>query len=292
MARTPRPSEVYRLAGSRADAPLDPEPPPRRRAPLWLVVAGMLGVALIAAGVTRGTATTDSTVAPVVDVVSEDQAIAALALYGAEAKAVAALRDRADVYAGGGPAEASLVAAQGSQAVATALQAARALPNPDPLAARYYNDGGHAVVVEQLDAARGDADLIQLLSAAHDSVYAGTGAIPLPQAEQQLVGLFAGVRRSRPYAAWAQALLGQLDGGERTREAAAARASVKALWEAKVDQLQPAALDALRVYVGGLPPSTVSALRGHPVAGPALVDLERRGRDVSAGAATPARQSP
>src|SRR5687768_9118137 len=108
MVRTARPSDLYRLPDARraaSDSASEP-PPPRRRFPAWLGVALVLAVVLVVSGLIGTTAAPNTGTAPLVDIVREDQAIAALALYGAQADAIAELKQRQDIYALPGPRDA------------------------------------------------------------------------------------------------------------------------------------------------------------------------------------------
>jgi len=244
-----------------------------------VIVAGLLAVGLIASGVVRGATTTGD--APLVDIVSEDQAIAALGLYAAQVTAIEDLRGRSDIYANPGPGDAATAARRGAARTQKALEEARAVPGPDPLAAAYYRASEHSTLVGRLDRIRAEGELIALLTQTHDTLYSGTGSIALPVAYEQITGAFAGARRPRPLAQWAQALVEQMEERDRRGQAGAARQEAGQLWAARVDALEPAAVGALRLYIDGLPAVTVEGLRGHPVAGTGLAHLERQQRQVS-----------
>lgn len=281
MARTARPSDVYRLPEHAAPPPEDPERP-QRRLPLWVAVAGLLAGALVVSGLARGTATTTTGEVPLVDIVSEDQAIAALTLYGAQASTIAELRSRADdIFAPPGPRDAVRVAEEGLAATQQALNAARALGGADPLAAAYWNAGEHVAVINGLETVRHEADLINLLSSTHDTLYSGVGAIPLPEARNLITGAFTGRQEPSPLTLWAEALVGQMEDRNRVQEASAQREASKLFWKARVSHVQPAGVDLLRGYLNGLPAATLDGVRGHPVAGPALELLEQEQRVVS-----------
>ncbi|HVM20521.1 MAG TPA: hypothetical protein VM307_11215 [Egibacteraceae bacterium] len=282
MVRTARPSDVYRLPPAPAEAssihPPSPQPAkPRRRPPAWMAVAGVLALVLVIAGLVRGTTMANTGDAGLVDVVSEDQAIAALALYDAQAATMQRLRDKAAIYENPGPPEAVRIAASGSQRVQQALDDARALPNPDTRAAAYYNAGGHSRVVGQLVGVTQLAEAIALLSATHDSLYGGAGSIPLPEAYDRINNLLASRRGlPEPLALWGQALLEQMEDRNRAQQAATGRQASQRVWAATVRSLRPAAVRPLAAYLQTLPSVTIEGLRGHPVAGPGLRRLEQR----------------
>lgn len=287
--RTARPSEVYRLPEhQQPPAPREPQPPPRpRRFPIWVGVAGLLAVVLVASGLVRGTGQANPGGAPLVDIVSEDQAIAALALYGAQATTVADLQERSDIYATPGPRDAARAVERGLAKTQHALDAARELPGADPLATAYWNAQEHTAVLRVFDQVRAEASAIALLAATHDTLYSGTGSIPLADAYDLITGAFSGQPWPEPLAAWAHALIEQMEDRNRVAEAAAARAAVGELWKGRVAALKPAAVPALLDYVNGLPGTTVQGLRGHPVAGPALKQLESEQRLVSTASSRP-----
>ena len=285
MVRSTRPSDVYRLPEAQRPSPAPPpEQPPqpsRRRFPLWAGVAALLAVVLVLSGLVRGSGTTTTGEAPVVDIVSEDQAIAALGLHAAQVSVVDDLRQREDIYANPGPRDAAARAAKGLRATQQALDAARELPGADRLAAEYYRDAGHPEFIAALDRARTEADLIALLNATHETLYSGTGAISVQEAYDQITGAFTGTRRARPLTEWAQALVEQMEDRDRLEAANAGRAAAAELWRARIAGLEAPAVDELRQYIEGLPAITIAGLRGHPVAGPGLEYLERDRRQVS-----------
>ena len=284
MVRPVRPSQVYRLpddVAQPAPAPASAPEPPKRRPPLWVGIAGLVAVGLVVSGLVRGSGATDPGAAPVVDIISEDQAIAALALYGAQASTIADLQEHSDIFANPGPPGAVRSAAEGLAATQQALEAARDVAGADPLAAAYWNSAEHGTVVETFGQVRAEADMIVLLAATHDTLYSGTGSIGLQGAYDQISTAFAGQPWPRALGTWAQALLEQMQNQDRVTEAGNAREAVSQLWAARVAALEPAAVSALRDYVNGLPGATVEGLRGHPVAGPALKQLESEQRLVS-----------
>lgn len=253
---------------------------------MWLVVAGLTAFVLVVAGLVRGGTGALPDDAPVVDVVSEDQAIAALALYHTEARAVDALQTAADILAPPGPPAAAAAAGQAAGAVQTALERARAQPGPDPLVAAYWNDGGHTSFVDHLTTLRTEAELVALLAATHDTIYGGAGAIPLRDAQERMLSAF-GSARPAPLVAWAEALLYQLEDADRRDAAAQARETTRRWWAGRVMTLSPPAVDRLTTYVDALPRTTRRGLRGNPVAGPAIEHLRGAGRLVSQRGGTP-----
>jgi hypothetical protein len=248
---------------------------------LWAGVAGVFAVVLIASGLLRGSGTTTTGEAPVVDIVSEDQAIAALGLYAAQVSVVEDLRAREDIYANPGPGDAAQRATRGLRETQEALDTARDIPGADRLAADYYRAAEHPEFIAALDRIRTEAQLIALLTATHDTLYSGSGTIAVQDAYDQITGAFTGTRRPRPLTEWAQALVEQMEERGRLAEANAGRDAAAELWRVRISRLRPGAVDDLRRYVEGLPAITVEGLRGHPVAGPGLEYLDRDQRQVS-----------
>lgn len=282
--RATRPSDVYRLPDEpRRPSAAQPEkpPPPRRRLPLWVGVAGLLAVVLVLSGLVRSSGSTTTGQAPIVDIVSEDQAIAALALHAAQASVVEDLKARQDIYANPGPGAAAARARRGVGATQKALDTARDIPGADRLAADYYRAAEHPQFIAGLARVRAEAGVIALLAATHDTLYSGSGTIAVQDAYDQIAGTFAGTRWARPLTQWANALMEQMEDRDRLAEANAGRQAAGELWRIRVGALEPAAVDELREYIHGLPAVTVEALRGHPVAGPGLDHLERDRRQVS-----------
>lgn len=278
MARTARPSDIYRLpeqtaAARRAAAPPPAGPPARRRPPSWLWVAVVLAVALVVSGVVGGAGAPLPGEGPLVDILTEDQAVAALALYGAQVDAIAALHERRQIFAGGGAPAAAAQAGRGAAAVQLALNAARRAPNPHPLFAGYVSSGSHVATQERLNVARETAETLALFAATHDSIYGGAGAIGLDEAHTRIQAAMGGTAPG-PIKRWGGALLDQIEHRPAVNEALAAREECAQYWVALVDLVQPAAVGELQSYLGALPPGTVQGLRGHPVAGPALEHLE------------------
>lgn len=203
MARTARPSDIYRLPDQAPQTawggkPEEPPQGPRRRFPAWIGVAGVLAVILVASGLIGGTTAPTSEDAPLVDIISEDQAIAALALYGAQSSTIDDLRDRVEIFSGQGPAAAAGIAGRGANQVQRTLDAARAVNNPDPLFSAYVGHAGHAQTHQSLANISVTAETIALLNAAHDSIYSGSGSIPVEVAYERIGAAVAGdARRGR-----------------------------------------------------------------------------------------------
>jgi hypothetical protein len=282
MRRPSRPSAVHGPLRSTSTAPRpDPQPPaqePQRGIPRGLVAAGVVALALLVGGAGLSAPGGDPAPAgPLVDVVTEDQAVAAFALFNAEVDAVEALAPTADVYAPPGPGAAAEAAQEAADEVSAALANARGLQGADPRAAAYWSNAEHHAL---LDALRDSATLareIALLAAAHDTLYDGSGAIPLHEAQQQLTSLFGTGVAPAALQEWGRALLVEIDGGTGAGEALRARGETEGLWAQRVTSLGVAAEPALRAYVAAIAPQTVSALRGHPVAGRALDRLGTTG---------------
>lgn len=276
MVRTARPSDLYRLPdGRRAPSGSAPEPPPSRsRFPAWLGIALVLAAVLVVSGLIGTSAPPTTGNAPLVDIVREDQAIAALALYGAQADTIAQLQERRDIFALPGPRDAALVAQRGANNAQQTLDAARKLVNPDPLVSEYVHRQAHVTVTSFLAELATIGNTIAVLSSTHDTLYAGEGSIPLTQAATQISSLVAAGNTPAPLRGWATALLDQMEDRPSAVAANQARAGSQRFWAAKVKALEPAAVDELRTYLSGLPDVTVQGLRGHPVAGPALERLE------------------
>ena len=286
MPRAARPSDVYRLPEhTRPPTSAGPPPgPPTRRFPVWVGVAGVLAAALIISGLVRGaTEAAAPGNVPLVDVVSEDQAIAALRLFGAQAATINALRERTDIYANPGPRDAAQTARRGAAEVDKALAAARNVVNPQPLLRTYVQSHDHPAVARRIAEAASLADTIAVLASAHDTLYSGTGSIPLEQAYTQLSNIASGGAIDPAIDRWARALLLQMEDRNRVQEAVEARAASQQVWADTITALRPAAVAELQTYLGALPPVTVQGLRGHPVAGPGLRLLEQDLRKGRAG---------
>lgn len=234
-----------------------------------------MAVILIVSGALRGAPDPSPDDVPIVDVVSEDQAVTALRLYSAQASAVSNLQAREDIFANPGPADAAAAARRGVAEVQAALTAARSMPD-DSLAAVYWNSGEHAVVIDELNEVYRDARDIALLAATHDSLYSGTDAISLPEAYDQLNNRFSNPRHPE-LNRWAEALIDQMEQQERMVDAVNFRESAGRVWAEQLGTLRPGAVLPLRRYLESLPSATVDNLRGHPVTGPPLAQLEQQG---------------
>jgi hypothetical protein len=268
MRRTPRPSELYRLPED--EPPEPPLPRPQRRRRTFLVVAGIASLALLA-GAVLGDGELAGGGSPPLDVVSEDQVVAALGLYAREQEAADTLGREPDILRPPGPERAANDIAARAESVEQALRAARAEPGADPRAAAYWSDPAHDDFVHRLGQLSGLARDIGLLTAVHDTIYAGAGAIRLDEAEHALVSRFrAAGDAPAPLGQWSDALLAQIDGHDAGPAATEARLGVERYWAQTTSLVTPPAVDRLRDYVSGLPPDLLEALRGHPVAGPAL----------------------
>ena len=148
MVRTARPSDLYRLPDAERDAKgvATTPPPPRKRFPAWLGVALVLAAVLVVSGLIGTAAPPTTGNSPLVDIVKEDQAIAALALYGAQAGTIAELRERRDIYANPGPRDAARIAERGTNESQRALDKARSLVGPGPAVTAYIQHTDHATV--------------------------------------------------------------------------------------------------------------------------------------------------
>lgn len=276
MPHPARPSDVHRLPDkpdARAAVDDDQVATPRRPPLLWLVLAALLAAGLIAAGAVRGARPATPSDQRLADVVDENQAVAVLALYEAEASVASALHQRRDPYTPPGPGDAAIVAERGRDEVQRRLEAARRQATTNPVAARYAATAGHAGFVRRLDELGHEAEQIALLAAAHDTIYDGRGAVPLSNAQHQMTSLFSDGARPRPFAAWARALLDEIDGRDRRLQAEQARAATRDYWAAQLERMRLPAEGLLLEYVTALPDATVRSLRDHAVAGPALARL-------------------
>jgi hypothetical protein len=282
MTRSPRPSQVYGPPGT----PRPPRPATqpgrsaRTRRPRWplVIAAAVLAAAVIGVLVAPDQVGEGGIPPAVVDVVSEDQAIAALALYRAEAEARAALLVDRSLYTPPGPSVLVTAAETAAAEVRNRLAAARDLRDADPTVRSYWAAGEHDDLVERLERLVIAIREINLLAATHDSIYDGAGQVSLPAAAQELTSRYlTGTEdESAPMGAWGRALLAELDGADERPRAEAARAAADAWWRERAAALEPPALEPLRAYLGGLPESTVRGLEGHPLAGPGLAQLRTR----------------
>jgi hypothetical protein len=269
-----RPSDLYRLPGHHRPAQEadDPEPASPRR---WPAVVGVALLVLVGLGLAM--APQAGPAGPVVDIVSEDQAVAALQLYLTQARVVADLRSQEDIFAPPGPPQAARRAADGVEEVEAALHAAQAEPGPDPLVAEYWYADDHRLFIDELRSTADLARQLTVLAATHDTLYGGAGSIPLQEAQHRLASEFQSAPSAGVLAEWGELLLSEIDGAEAAGEAAGAREDARRQWPAWVEELLPLpAEETLRTYVAGLPQATVDGLRGHPVAGPALDHLDAR----------------
>ena len=279
MGRAARPSDIYRLPEHTRQAPPRPntpapEPPPRF--PRWIAVVGVVAALLVVIGVIQAVDEANTGDAPLVDVVTEDHAVAALTLYGAQASTIQKLQVREDVLAPPGPGDTAAVLADGIRKTQTALDAARGIVGANPLATGYWNSGAHSDVVEEFHSLNREAEDIAVLAATHDTLYGGSGAIPLSQARDQILAMGASSDHRPPLDDWAGALLNQLERRDSRDAALQAQAATVSLWAFDIRRLEPAAERLLHNYVSQLPPTTVDGLHGHPVAGPALEILESK----------------
>lgn len=284
MARSARPSDLYRLPEhSHAEqATTAPRPePPRRRLPTWVGVALVLAAVLVVSGVLGTAAGPVPGEAPLVDIVSEDQAIAALTLYGAQAATIAELRERKQIYSGPGPGDAARVAGTGAAEAQGALEAARNVPNPDPLMQAYVQHGDHGSTVLSLNDAQRTAGTIALFASTHDTLFSGSGSIPLDEAYKRIASELSGGSRPAPLDEWGRALMDVIEDRGGRWEALQGRANSQRMWAQMVTSIEPAGVAELQTYINGLPAVTLEGLRGHPVAGPALKRLDQQRRQVS-----------
>jgi hypothetical protein len=273
-----RPSDIYGPPGPRRPPPPRddalPAAPSRSRWPLvaGLVVVVIVGGALLAAPNDVG----EGGIPPaVVDVVSEDQAIAALALYRSQAEAQQALGVERSIFAPPGPSVLIRAAEESAADVRARLAAARSTPDADATVRSYWMAGEHDQLAERLEGAVLAIREINLLAATHDTIFDGAGQVSLPEAEQELTSryLTGTPDGASPLAEWGRALLAELDGVEDRRRAETARAATDAWWADLAAGLEPPAREPLRAYLGGLPESTLTGLEGHPLAGPGLAHL-------------------
>jgi hypothetical protein len=276
---TMRPSDVFGPPDGRHRSAPGPEEDDRdaARGPRWPLLAGLAVLAIIVAGfVAAPSEVGEGGVPPaIVDVVSEDQAIAALALHRAQAETYQALAVDRSLYTPPGPGPVVQAAEQGVQLVRQRLEEARMLSNADPAASRYWSSADHDALLQHLEQAMRDIGEVNLLALIHDSVYDSAGAIPLDRAELELASRYATgtADRDGPLLPWGRALLGEFEGFDGRATAEQARAHADSWWQERVAALQPVATEPLRAYIGGLPPSTIRGLEGHPLAGPGLEQL-------------------
>jgi hypothetical protein len=280
---TMRPSDVFGPPDGRKPlpAPADDDTQRRRRGPQWPVLAGAAVLAVVIAGLVAAPSEIGESGVPpaVVDVVSEDQAIAALALYRAQAETYQALAVERSLYTPPGPGPIVQAAEQGLVLVRQRLEEARQHTDADPAASRYWTSADHDALLQRLESAQRDIGEANLLALIHDSVYDGAGSVPLDRAELELASRYATgtADRDGPLLPWGRALLGEFEGLDGRAAAEQARANVDPWWSERVETLRPVAGEPLLAYLGGLPPSTVRGLEGHPLAGPGLELLRAQG---------------
>jgi hypothetical protein len=245
------------------------------------LLVGVLMIGLIAFNSGRSARSGLPGVGVVVDVVAEDQAIAMLALYQTEADALSELQ-----YPPNGgfddpdrvlrrTQELTATADRGAAAITAALRRARSTRTTEPLVERYADAGDHQRLIDNLGAVAAAATAIEEIESLHQTVIEGSGAPQSP------VNLQRFASRSRlvgeAYAAWARALMEHLDGTDRTAQAQQARAATVRTWWERVRRLEPGSMAELHFALRALPETTITALRDHPVAGPALQRLDSTG---------------
>jgi hypothetical protein len=251
-----------------------------QQGPRWPLLAGLAVLAVVVAGFLAAPSQVGEGGIPpaVVDVVSEDQAIAALALYRAQAETHRALAVERSLDTPPGPGPIVQAAEHGVALVRQRLDEARSFEGADPAVSRYWTSADHDGLLQRLEGALREIGEINLLTLIHDSIYDGAGSFPLDQAELELASRYATgtADRDGPLLSWGRALLGEFEGLDGRATAEQARANADTWWAQRAATLQPVEGDPLRAYIGGLPPSTVRGLEGHPLAGPALEHLRAR----------------
>ena len=281
MARATRPSDVFppaTRAAPSAAAPrangkpaAGPTPPDRRPA---AIVLALILVGLVVAGVVenRGSPVVPAAPPVPVDLVLEDALVGALGLFQTQAEALDQLRVDS-VFAAPGPGELALRAAAGATAIDTARRSAVAASAAIGFGREYATDPHHSDLIRRLAQQSDRARSIAGLAAVHDALFTGAGSAAADVAgEQRLASLAAGPDHD-PVAAWARALVAQLDGQDAAAAAATARGAVDDQWAVVVSTLTEPGVETLRAYLAGVAPATLTALRGHPVAGPAMQRL-------------------
>lgn len=284
------PSRVFGRPETAAAPPTPDAPrPPRRGGRLRGTLVVVLLLALV--GGTGALVAPDEVgeggVPPArVDIVSEEQAIAALALYGAQAEVYDEFARIDSLYAPPGPV--ALIERLRDGAVESERRRfeARGLPEQDTAFREYAERADHAFFHSGLMDSWRTTGEISLLLAVHDSLYDGAGSIQLPDAQLQLTSLFeTGTTVSGPHLEWGQSLLAEVDGQDRRADAERLRVETDHWWRGAVlEHARPAAQEPLRAYLGGLPEPTLTGLEGHPVAGPALQRLREGSDSVEGGA--------
>ncbi|MBA2729774.1 MAG: hypothetical protein H0U48_03365 [Euzebyaceae bacterium] len=289
MPRATRPSDVHRLPPA-TRPPADGWPPvaeepaatavPRRQPPRWLLVVGLLVIGLIAFNAARTARSGLPGDGVVVDVVAEDQAIAILGLYQAEADALRELQyppnggfDDPDRVLHRTP-ELTAIANRGAAAITAALRQARATGGTEPLVERYLDASDHQRLIDDLGDVAEAATAVEELESVHQAVIESSDA-PLSVTWGSSLSHYRLVGDN--YAAWAKALMEHRDGRDRTTQAGQARAATVRTWWERVRRLEPGSMAELHFALRALPDATIAALRGHPVAGPVLRRLDSTG---------------
>ncbi len=275
---TTRPSDMYRLPDDVRQSPqrVERAPEPRYEPP-----SGRMGkTAIVAAALVVAVVTGSSTFAnnprtSMADVPEGEEAVAALALYHAQAATIDELRTREDIFASPGATDAAAVVARGLAEVQRTLRDARAVTGADPLAAGYWKSGAHGDYIEEVQTLHEHTRTMALLAATQDMLDSGTGSITIAEAREELMRATAKPVLPLPLREWADGLLQQIDGGNPVDATAQAREAAASLWGFQVRHLEPASVPLVHNYASRLPDETINALRDHPVAGAAIELLER-----------------
>lgn len=271
MPRT-RPTDVYGAPVVQPVATTAPGPgqsPARhhghRGGGVVLAIAASLLIAVALAGAMLDTSASDP--------VDEAHAILALRLFERQAAASEQLNQRIDVYAPPGPGDAARTAETAAAEIRALVVEARGVLLVSP-GADYGTDPAHDGFVAALEELAFTARASALLAAVHDAVFAGTGSVPLGEAQQYVTNVAALVPSGSPLGRWATALLGAIDGHDRHGEAESARAETQGVWATQVGALAPPALPKLRTVVAHVPRPVLESLRGDVTLGSALQRLE------------------
>lgn len=217
----------------------------------------------------------------IVDVATEDQAIAILNLYQAQADALRELQyppnggfdDPARVLRS--TQELTAIANRGATTITAALRQARSTRTTEPLVERYIDAGDHQRLIGNLEVVADGATAIEELEALHQALIEGGGESAASRAPATLQQPVPSAAYS--YAAWAEALMEHRDGTDSATRAEQARAATVRAWWERVRQLEPGSMAELHFALRALPDTTIAALRDHPVAGPALQRLASTG---------------